>query len=165
MTRCAWKERANTRCFADTVVSVVVLQSWKIGGYHRYLRDRVTATRGGGARCAVRSWQTCAIIITYIFPESMPARSAPRCTRAATLYSRTRVPSTRACTRNSARTRRNITPRISSCGSSADRERSLRLPLLFLLLSPRPAPRQTRVCWLTDKSFVILRDISEELYR
>lgn len=64
------------------------------------MRDRVTATRGGGARCAVRSCRTCAITITFISRESTPARSALRFTRVATPCSRTRVPSTR--TRNSA---------------------------------------------------------------
>lgn len=78
----------------------LLLQSWKIGGYRKYLRDRVTATRGGGARCAVRSCRTCAITITFISRESTPARSALRFTRVATPCSRTRVPSTR--TRNSA---------------------------------------------------------------
>lgn len=89
----------------------LLLQSWKIGGYRKYLRDRVTPTRGGGARCAVRSCRTCAITITCISRESTPARSVLRFTRVATRCSRTRVPSTR--TRNSARVR------AGNCGSSA----------------------------------------------
>ena len=75
------------------------------------MRDRVTATRGGGARCAVRSCRTCAITITCISRESTLARSAPPFTRVATRCSRTRVPSTR--TRNSVRAA------THGCGSSA----------------------------------------------
>jgi len=137
MTRCARREAGLIRG-ALLTLWFLLLQSWKIGGYHRYLRDRVTATRGGGARCAVRSWRTCAITITCISPGSTPARSARRCTRAATPCSRTRVRSTR--TRNSiARTRRDIwsVPRTSSCGSNiADRASVF---LLFVLVSSREA--------------------------
>lgn len=89
----------------------LLLQSWKIGGFREYLRDRVTTTRGGGARCAVRSWRTYAITITSISRENTLVPSVLRFTRAATLCSRTRVRNTRK--RNSVYTRR------VSCGSSA----------------------------------------------